>query len=114
MPRSSGRSSYSDKDDAVAVPKGGALYEQMLKHAPPENRWFMFGDVAGVSAISNRSTPPTREQLIEGWMLVPQLTPTRRDSEGKWQYAEKRFTREEAEAKVDALLGRRAVQGAAD
>ena len=66
--------------------------------------------IHGVSeSVSSSATPPTREEIIRGYMLIPILTPTHRNQSGVWQYTEQRLTREEAEAKADKLLGPKVV-----
>jgi len=81
-----------------------AEYQRMLKHSPCV--WTLHHDGSGVFAASTSETPPTREELIQGVMAMPRHTWIGRGPDGYPQYDVHVFTREEAEAEVDASMAR--------
>jgi hypothetical protein len=78
-----------------------SLVQQMEKHS--EALWVLLGDAHGViRGVPIYEDVPYRELVVRGF-LVPTVTYT---TEGQWEY---RPSREEAEARADDELARRAM-----
>jgi hypothetical protein len=85
---------------SMAAASGGkrSLYDQMLSVS--EHPWY----VLAAAVVSPFVTQPSRQELIEGFMLIPTYTPVK-DADGKSLMGEPRFpTLAEAERAADNAM----------
>ncbi len=79
--------------------EGWSSYDEMVRSSP--HLWHVHRDDRGTFALSTSVKAPTREEVIQGY-LIP-LQRLDRDADGKWVQVDYCWTRQEAIRKAEML-----------